>query len=72
MEDSKKQLLAEQTKKIEEIINVLQTQFGEDYEDEINYLSIVKDNLKWYQKNCIRNDYQRNKEPLSARAVLCL
>lgn len=46
MEDSKKQLLAEQTKKIEEIINVLQTQFGEDYEDEINYLSIVKDNLK--------------------------
>lgn len=46
MEDSKKQLLEEQTKKIEEVIKVLQTQFGEDYEDEINYLNIVKDNLK--------------------------
>ena len=46
MEDSKKQLLEEQAKKIEEVINVLQTQFGEDYEDEINYLNIVKDNLK--------------------------
>lgn len=45
MENSKKQLLAEQAKKIQEVINVLQTQFGEDYEDEINYLNIVKDNL---------------------------
>ena len=46
MEMNKKQLLAEQAKKIEEVISVLQTQFGEDYEDEINYLNIVKDNLK--------------------------
>lgn len=46
MENSKKQLLAEQAKKIEEVISVLQNQFGEDYEDEINYLNIVKDNLR--------------------------
>lgn len=46
MEDSKKQVLAEQAKKIEEVINVLQTQFGEDYEDEISYLNIVKGNLE--------------------------
>ena len=46
MEDSKKQLLAEQAKKIEDVINVLQNQFGEDYVDEINYLNIVKGNLE--------------------------
>lgn len=46
MEDNKKQLLEEQAKKIQEVINVLQTQFGEDYEDEINYLNIVKGNLR--------------------------
>lgn len=46
MEDSNKQLLAEQAKKIEEVINVLQTRYGDDYEDEINYLNIVKDNLR--------------------------
>lgn len=45
MEDKKK-ILAEQASKIEDVINVLRTQFGEEYEDELNYLSIVKDNLK--------------------------
>ena len=45
MEDKKK-ILAEQASKIEEVINVLRTQFGEEYEDELNYLNIVKDNLK--------------------------
>lgn len=32
----------EQANKIEDVLNVLRTQFGEDYEDEINYLEIVK------------------------------
>ena len=45
MEDKKK-ILAEQASKIEDVINVLRTQFGEEYEDELNYLNIVKDNLK--------------------------
>ena len=32
--------------KIEEVLTVLRTQFGEEFEDEENYLSIVVDNLK--------------------------
>ena len=43
--EEKKKILAEQASKIEEVINVLRTQFGEEYEDELNYLNIVKDNL---------------------------
>ena len=35
----------EQANKIEEVLHVLRTQFGEDYEDEINYLEIVKGKL---------------------------
>lgn len=35
----------EQANKIEEVIHVLRTQLGEDYEDEINYLEIVKGKL---------------------------
>lgn len=42
MEQNKKELLIEQANKIEDVLNVLRTQFGEDYEDEINYLKIVK------------------------------
>lgn len=45
MED-RKELLVEQTNKIEEVIDVLRTQFGEDFEDEVNYLEIVKENLE--------------------------
>lgn len=45
MEQNKKELLMEQVDKIEEVLNILRTQFGEDYEDEINYLEIVKGKL---------------------------
>lgn len=45
MEQNKKALLMEQANKIAEVVKVLRTQFGEEFEDEINYLSIVKDNL---------------------------
>lgn len=46
MEEDKKKLLLEQANKIADVINVLRTQYGDVYEDEINFLSIVKDNLK--------------------------
>lgn len=46
MEQNKKELLTEQANKIAEVVNVLHTQFGEDFEDEVNYLEIVVDNLK--------------------------
>lgn len=45
MEESKKALLVEQANKIKEIIHVLHTQFGGEFEDEVNYLEIVKKNL---------------------------
>lgn len=45
MEINRKKLLMEQANKIEDILNVLRTLFGEDYEDEINYLEIVKGKL---------------------------
>lgn len=45
MEKNKKELLNEQVNKIEDVLNVLRTQFGENYEDEINYLEIVKGKL---------------------------
>lgn len=46
MEKNKVELLKEQTNKIEEGLIVLRTQFGEEFEDEENYLSIVVDNFK--------------------------
>ena len=46
MVDNKKALLNQQANKIEEVLNVLRTQFGDKFEDEVNYLSIVKVNLK--------------------------
>ena len=46
IEKNKVELLKEQTNKIEEVLIVLPTQFGEEFEDEENYLSIVVDNLK--------------------------
>ncbi len=45
MEETKKTLLAEQANKIEEVLNVLCAQFGGEFEDEVNYLKIVKENL---------------------------
>ena len=46
MEKNKQDLLQEQANKINEVINVLTEQFGEDFEDEVNYLEIVKGNIK--------------------------
>lgn len=46
IEKNKVELLKEQTNKIEEVLTVLRTQFGEEFEDEENYLSIVVYNLK--------------------------
>lgn len=45
MEEDKKKLLLEQASKIADVINVLRTQFDDEYEDEINFLEIVKGNL---------------------------
>ena len=46
MEQNKKELLLGQANKIEEVLHVLRTQFGEDFEDEVNYLEIVKKGLE--------------------------
>ena len=46
MDLNKIELLKEQVNKIEEVLNVLRTQFGGEFEDEENFLSIVVDNLK--------------------------
>ena len=46
MEDNNKALLNLQANKIEEVLNVLRTQFGGEFEVEENYLEIVKKNLK--------------------------
>lgn len=35
METNKKELLKEQANKIADVLNVLRTQFGEDFEDEV-------------------------------------
>lgn len=48
MEQNKKDLLMEQAKKIEEILNVLRTDFGDNFEDEKNYLEIIKNSFKSY------------------------
>ena len=46
IEKNKVELLKEQTNKIEEVLIVLRTQFGEEFEDEEIDLSIVVDNHK--------------------------
>lgn len=46
MEQNKKALLMEQANKIADVLNVLCTQFGDEFEDEVNYLEIVKGNLE--------------------------
>lgn len=46
MEKNKQDLLQEQANKIDEVIKVLIEQFGEDFEDEVNYLEIVKGKIK--------------------------
>ena len=46
MEKNKQDLLQEQANKIDEVIKVLTEQFGGDFEDKVNYLEIVKGNIK--------------------------
>ena len=52
MEQNKKDLLFEQVNKINEVISTLSKSFSqEDVADEINFLSVVRDNLKdWAEK----------------------
>lgn len=46
MEDNKYDLLHEQINKIDDVIKVLTEKFGDDFEDELNYLAIVKTNIE--------------------------
>lgn len=52
MEQNKKELLFEQINKISEVISTLSKNFlQEDGADDINFLSVVRDNLKdWAEK----------------------
>ena len=50
MEKNKQELLQKQANKIDEVIKVLTEQFDEDFEDEVNYLEIVKGNLHTFTK----------------------
>lgn len=56
IEKNKVELLKEQTNKIEEVLIVLRTQFGEEFEDEEIYLSIVVDNHKISIKTNVRTE----------------
>lgn len=38
MEQNKKVLFNEQANKIEDVLNVLRTQFGEDYDNKVNFI----------------------------------
>lgn len=46
MKDKKYDLLDEQVSKIDDIIKVLTEKFGDNFEDELNYLAIVKANIE--------------------------
>lgn len=46
MEKNKQDFLQEQANKIDEVIKVQIEQFGEDFENEVNNLKIVKGNIK--------------------------
>ena len=52
MEQNKKELLLEQIDKINEVISTLSENFSQrEFTDEINFLSVVRDNLKdWAEK----------------------
>ncbi len=52
MEQNKKVLLFEQINEISEVVSTLSENFSqEDVADEINFLSVVRDNLKdWAEK----------------------
>ena len=46
MEQNIKDLLVEQSNKIQEVVEVLANQFGDDFGEELNYLAIVKTNIE--------------------------
>ena len=46
MKDKKYDLLDEQVNKIDDVIKVLSEKFGDNFEDELNYLAIVKANIE--------------------------
>ncbi len=46
MEDNKYDLLQEQVNKIDDVIKVLTEKFGGNFEDELNYLAVVKANIE--------------------------
>ena len=49
MEQNKKDLLFEQINKISEVIPTISENFSqEDMADEVNFLSVVRDNLKYW------------------------
>lgn len=52
MNQDKKDILLEQTKKLEEVISALMANFNnEDIADEVSFLKILRDNLKeWSEK----------------------
>ena len=52
MNQDKKDILVEQTQKLEEVISALTDNFNEeDITDEVSFLKIVRDNLKeWSEK----------------------
>lgn len=50
MEDNKYDLLHEQVNKMDDVIKVLTDKLGNDFEDEVNYLAIVKTNLEEVKK----------------------
>lgn len=45
MKEDRQNILAAQAEKIEDIIETLRQQFGEEFDDEISFLEIVKGNL---------------------------
>ena len=52
MEKSKKELLMQQIDKLSNVINNLSNNFdNEEIEDELNYLAIVRKNLKQWVEN---------------------
>ena len=46
MEENRYNLLQEQVTKIDEVIKVLTEKFEGNFEDELNYLAIVKTNIE--------------------------
>ncbi len=46
MQQDNNDLLSEQANKIQEVIDVLASHFGDDFTEELNFLAIVKANIE--------------------------